>query len=1176
MRFARLHLRAYGRFGGETLAFARAGGSDLHLVYGPNEAGKSTTLNAVTDLLFGFEHRVAYDFRHAASDLRIGASLDLPSGPLHVVRRRGRTRTLFAFDPATLEEQTRQPLPEETLGTLLGGLDRTTYRMLFGLDLDGLEAGGQALLAGAGEVGQSLFQAAAGLSTLKQVGDALDSAAGAVYKTRGRELPLNRALAEHAELVRAVRDHAIRPSQWEEAERRCATARQSLDRLRAQRREAREASARLERIRKNLPYLARREALVARLAGLADVPRLPADAAARRMAAEEALRGAERALGDSAEELELRRRERAAIRFDPAVPAAGDGIEGLFRGADAYVEAREDAARQAALLEAATMRVRSLLAEIAPGVDPTAAAALLPSPTQIARVRRLVRERGEIDVARDAAVARLDEGRRALASAQALLGRQPPPAQTDVLELALERLDDCAQVEQAAGKMRAALDTDRESARRRAAELGAEGVEALAAMRVPTRAELNDFRAAAETIERRLEELQRRSEAQAALLEQGRAELRQLEATGDVVTRAQIERAREQRDRLWRVVRRLFVEGDASARAAAHAHGTAQALPDAFEQAASGADALADRWHADTARATRFEALAAQIEQRLRDSDDLRAATAALEAERAGLRERWRAACQAIGLGDVSVAAVHEWLDRRDAAVQLGERIAQQAAELRALDERRTLHDRELDRALADCRLPARNPGEPAAAAMQRLRAQHGALLRAHAEREASVARVRERSEEIEALEQAIAKLDVSLAQWSAQWRDTAAALQLPPDTGRDEAEVRLGQFERLARGIDEMHAARAARDERAEAMARFERRVAELAQALGRAVGEEPAERWVRRLHEELASARADDARAREIDAAAGRAELRRRQAVQDARAASDTLAALARDAGCAPDALAAAHARSAERSAVEAQLEETDRALIDANGRPVADVAAEAAACDVDGIARALDEAEERMARLDDGLEAAQREEAEAARAFQAIETQVAAVERRQEQAVVAARVAALARQWSRARIAAAVLQSVVQQYRDRHQGPLLARAGALFAAITCDGFSGLTVDYDDGRQVLLGVRADRSRVEVSCMSKGTRDQLFLALRLATIEAHVAGRGPLPVIVDDLLVQFDDARAAATLRQLRTLAERTQVLFFTHHEHLVDIALEAGIVAPGQIHRLTPTPSA
>jgi uncharacterized protein YhaN len=73
---------------------------------------------------------------------------------------------------------------------------------------------------------------------------------------------------------------------------------------------------------------------------------------------------------------------------------------------------------------------------------------------------------------------------------------------------------------------------------------------------------------------------------------------------------------------------------------------------------------------------------------------------------------------------------------------------------------------------------------------------------------------------------------------------------------------------------------------------------------------------------------------------------------------------------------------------------------------------------------------------------------------------------------------------------------------------------------------------------------------------MSDGTRDQLFLALRLAAIELHVQSAEPLPLVLDDLLVNFDDERATATLQLLLELSNEVQVLFFTHHAHLVDLA--------------------
>ena len=76
-------------------------------------------------------------------------------------------------------------------------------------------------------------------------------------------------------------------------------------------------------------------------------------------------------------------------------------------------------------------------------------------------------------------------------------------------------------------------------------------------------------------------------------------------------------------------------------------------------------------------------------------------------------------------------------------------------------------------------------------------------------------------------------------------------------------------------------------------------------------------------------------------------------------------------------------------------------------------------------------------------------------------------------------------------------------------------------------------------------------------SGMSEGTRDQLYLALRIATIAGRTNSRPPF--ICDDLLITADDERAGAMLSVLAAASKNTQVLLFTHHRHLIDVARSA-----------------
>src|SRR5690606_3294370 len=120
----------------------------------------------------------------------------------------------------------------------------------------------------------------------------------------------------------------------------------------------------------------------------------------------------------------------------------------------------------------------------------------------------------------------------------------------------------------------------------------------------------------------------------------------------------------------------------------------------------------------------------------------------------------------------------------------------------------------------------------------------------------------------------------------------------------------------------------------------------------------------------------------------------------------------------------------------------------------------------------------------------------------------------------------------------------------------GPMLARAGAIFSGLTLGSFQRLAVDFDREPMVLEGLRSDGVRERIGGMSDGTRDQLYLALRLAALELHLQQAPALPFIADDLFINYDDARAEAGLWALAELSQHTQVIFLSHHDHLLATA--------------------
>ena len=162
MKFERLILERFGMFEDATLDFGDGGG--LHVIYGANEAGKSTALAAISDLLFGIDERTPFNFRFEYGKLRIGAQLVKSSGErLEFKRRKARTGTLVSL---SLPETT---LPDAIITPFLGRIDRDQFHFMFGLDQGRLRSGGKQMLDPNGNFGHALFAAGTGLQSVSAV-----------------------------------------------------------------------------------------------------------------------------------------------------------------------------------------------------------------------------------------------------------------------------------------------------------------------------------------------------------------------------------------------------------------------------------------------------------------------------------------------------------------------------------------------------------------------------------------------------------------------------------------------------------------------------------------------------------------------------------------------------------------------------------------------------------------------------------------------------------------------------------------------------------------------------------------------------------------------------------------------------------------------------------------------
>ena len=157
----------------------------------------------------------------------------------------------------------------------------------------------------------------------------------------------------------------------------------------------------------------------------------------------------------------------------------------------------------------------------------------------------------------------------------------------------------------------------------------------------------------------------------------------------------------------------------------------------------------------------------------------------------------------------------------------------------------------------------------------------------------------------------------------------------------------------------------------------------------------------------------------------------------------------------------------------------------------------------------------------------------------------------------------------EYLRVELARRLLQRAIETYRQQNESSIIEQASDFFRRLTLNHYEQLTVEYENNIPYLEARHRTEGKRRVGQMSDGTRDQLYLALRLAFINQHLANGEPLPLIMDDILVHFDDERTQATLEVLNELASRTQILYFTHHQLVVDLGLQLR-PRPAAVHYL------
>ena len=1117
MRLNRLGLAAFGKFTDANLDFGDkpTDGPDLHILYGPNEAGKSTIYAAMLDFFFGIQEKSNFNFKHPYTAMRIEGDVAGPAGVATLARIKRRTNDLLdgADQPVTLNPFTGS----------LAGLDRDSYAAMFSLNEVSLTEGGKSLLAAEGDFGRILYGASAGLTDFGKELEAVTAEAEAFHKERARKTELKALSAKLDDLAKAKTEIDTLAPEYERLLAAKAAGTDALAEAEAAENAAQAALSQLQNQSKALDYLSEYKDIQALLVPLNGLPEAPAglDAEITRLREEAATLNTQSA--DTADTLKLLEQKIGELTVDEAALSQKDALKTIADLEGRYRADARDLPRrleeQTALRAEITTRSKRMAGNAVEDVR-----TLLLSPTIKGAVLDLADAWPALHARLQAAETEAENA--ALASSGDLLD-VTAGAELEAALQAYEASDASA---------RANLAADVVATRQRASK------SAMAAL-APWTGDIAKLRQITPPGAEMLSTWRTSLEESAAAIARAKTEVanavdRAAEKQAEIDSKStsiqsldgqQLNSIMNQRDAAWATHRASL--DSASADAFEHLLQETDAANAArFANASAGSDLAAA--HEALSIANVQERAASK---RIKDAELARKKTQSyinIFLEDAELKH----------ISDVG--QISDWFTARSTALATADALTEaEALHQAAVNDADSLQQHLSELLNVDASLPA-------LANLTRTRLDADKAARAAAQQQAK------RTIDLE-------KRQSEVNAWRSEWAAVLEGIWMAPMLASVQSvKAALMEHDELAAQITALDTLERRITGMGDNQAALQKGLSRIYSALDEHIaGLDPLDAYnaLQTRVKDAETQNADRIRLQEdIDTATTRRrslEVRMKAHHQDI---ADTLKSIDfRDLTSASQVIYEIQNRTELRE----KSSQAARAILDrVGGDDIAGAVASLDSLDRSTLAADLESAVARVQTAKAEALQSYTANRDAERALEQIGGDAAAAEITQRRQTVIEEITDGARCYLRLKLGAMAATEALEQYRASHQSGMLTGASKAFAQITRGAYSSLKTQAGGKGEELIAVTASgASRLDDKSMSTGTRAQLYLALRIAAYDEFAARQAPPPFVADDIFETFDDGRAEVTFQLLGKMAETGQVIYFTHHQHLKPIAERA-----------------
>ncbi|WMT76298.1 AAA family ATPase [Bradyrhizobium sp. Ash2021] len=1140
MRFRKLGLRRYGKFTDAVIDFGErpVGAPDLHIVYGPNEAGKSTALSACMDLFYGIHPQSRFNFLHPYPTMRIEADLEI----LGTVRSFSRLK----LPHNSLLDDAGNPAADAVLLGELGGLDRNAYQTMFCLDDATLEAGGESILASKGDLGHLLFSATAGLADLSErLGSARAEAEG--FFRSGKRSGILVELKKELAALKEERD-------------RIDTLASEYSRLVIERDEASSAytealvqrgrtQARVDEVQRFINALPRLQTLrslraeLLPLASLPDVPSTWTDDLPALMFRQTKLATQTQTVTETIGNL---RHELERLVVNASACGLQNRIELLTELRARYVTAEKDLPDRRLRLGSAEQTVARVLARIDHASEQDPARLVLPAAVT-GPLRDLMERRSGVEAALATAETEVDKALEALSEAEARIddrdgGFDETTTGALTAAIAMARQADDVARSRAADRI----------CRERADELGDRLIEllpwtgdrnTLCATSVPAQDQLQRWASVEADLSLEIASRQGEEDRLAAEARRLDTKIDALRSVVGVVSDNDAGEARTAREAAWAIHK-----------AELHAETAVT-----FEAAMRRLDLITEQRFSHTARVAELNsALLERAEARAALEQTGRELQASLR-KRAELAEEIENALRAIGHGlemSIGLAGLSLWIRKRDRAIEANGKLLAAERECREAKIETDGTRERIAKAMRSAGVDISEADDIAAM----LAAGQAALDRA-VDAKNLRATIGDRRRDLSFREKRLGDARLAEEAWSRDWQEVCATCWL----GQREIRPATAVVRETLEALSELESTLEKRTELTDRIAKMQRDQIQFrteVDALAASTELSPSSDTLglcQAVMDCIATAAKTTDRRREVESRLA-VELGRAGALADETAEMQAQASLmmghfgvgslmevdaclralarrsdleARSIEVRNELLEGTQAETIEQA--ETILEKVDRGSLEAEM-----IVLKSRFEDEDARSRDLFSARN---RADDKISAVGGDAA------------VAILEGKRRTVLLTIEDKALA--YLRLKLGTAAADRALRAYRDRHRSSMMTRASESFALISRGAYSELVTQPSNGSELLIAKGSDGSSKIASELSKGTRFQLYLALRVAGYHEFARAQVPPPFLADDIMETFDDFRAEEAFRLLAGMAATGQVVYFTHHRHLCEIAM-------------------